>query len=322
MLQDDPNQNDPNATPNGEPEPDPEASNTEARAEGEEEEVVISVEQAATEFVGSVIENPAILLPYFYEAGIIIIKVLVIFILARILSKFAKNTISRSLARFKIDQTLAKFFGNLASWVIMIIAFIAILESFDVQMTGLIAIMAGASLALGLAFQGSLGNLASGVMLLVFRPFKVGDFVTVNGVSGTVDEIELFSTTLDTPDNRRLLVPNGAIFGSTIENISHHPKRRVEVAVGTAYNADIDQAREVLLQAARSVEGRLQTEEPTVYLNQLGNSSIDWFVRVWAPKADFLAVKERLTRDVKVALDNAGISIPFPQMDVHLDKAD
>lgn len=316
MRQDDPNQNDPNGQPNGQPQP--ETLNDDPAVQ--EEEAVTTVEEAATEFVTSVIEDPAILLPYFYEAGIIIIKVLAIFIIARIIAKLVKNAISRSLARFKIDSTLAKFFGNLASWVIMIIAFIAILEAFNVKTTGLVAIMAGASLALGLAFQGSLGNLASGVMLLIFRPFKVGDFVTVNGVSGTVDEIELFSTALDTPDNRRLLVPNGAIFGNTIENISHHAKRRVEVAVGTAYNADLDQTREILLEAARRVQGRLESDEPTVYLNQLGGSSIDWFVRVWAPKADFLAVKERLTRDVKVALDNAGISIPFPQMDVHIDK--
>lgn len=279
------------------------------------------ITEAATDFISGVIEDPSIIVPHLVDAGIVILKVIAIFIIARIIAKTLKRIVVKGLVKAKLDQTIAKFFGNIVAWGVMIIAIMAILESFNVRTTGLAAVIAGASLAIGLAFQGSLGNLASGIMLLVFRPFKVGDVISVSGVTGKVEEVELFSTILDTPDNRRLIVPNGAIFGSTLENITHHPTRRVEVAVGTVYHADLDQTRAVLMEAATNVEGRLADKEPIVYLNQLGDSSIDWFVRVWVNSGDFWPVKERLTRDVKVALDNAGIGIPFPQMDVHIDGA-
>lgn len=157
-------------------------------------------------------------------------------------------------------------------------------------------------------------------MLLIFRPFKVGDVVSVSGVTGTVCEIDLFVTTFDTPDNRRIIVPNGSIFGSTIENISHHTTRRVDVAVGSDYGADIDTTREVLLQAAANVEHAHTDPPPSVVLSELGASSIDWTVRVWVDAANYWAVKDALTRAVKYALDQANIGIPFPQMDVHVQQ--
>ena len=163
----------------------------------------------------------------------------------------------------------------------------------------------------------TLGNVAAGVMLLVFRPYKVGDVVKVNDVTAKVDEIELFTTTFDTFDNRRIIMPNSEIFGNTIENISYHKTRRVDVAVGTAYEADIDTARQTLMAAAMAVEGRIEDPAPVVYLNELGDSSINWTLRVWVNAPDFWAVKDRLTRDVKYALDKAGIGIPFPQRDLN-----
>jgi small conductance mechanosensitive channel len=144
--------------------------------------------------------------------------------------------------------------------------------------------------------------------------------INVAGQLGTVNEIELFTTTIDTFDNRRIIIPNSAIFGSVIENISHHPRRRADVDVGVDYSADIDRTREVLERAAASVEGVLEDPAPAVILLGLGASSVDWSVRVWANSDKFGAVKQATTRAVKMALDEAGIGIPFPQMDVHLDQ--
>ncbi|MCC5786060.1 MAG: mechanosensitive ion channel [Phycisphaerales bacterium] len=290
-------------------------------AEPAVEEEPVGIVDATTDFARGAIEDPSILIPYLVEAGIVVLKVIAIFIVARIIAKTLKRLVVRGLVRAKLDQTIAKFFGNIVAWAVMIVAIMAILESFNVRTTGLAAVIAGASLAIGLAFQGSLGNLASGIMLMVFRPFKVGDVISVNGVTAKVEEVELFSTILDTFDNRRIFIPNGAIFGNTLENISFHKTRRVDVNVGTVYSADLDETREVLMRAASGVHGRLPDKDAVVFLSELGDSSINWSVRVWVDAADFWAVKERLTRDVKVALDNAGIGIPFPQMDVHIDGA-
>jgi small conductance mechanosensitive channel len=158
-------------------------------------------------------------------------------------------------------------------------------------------------------------------MLLIFRPFKVGDTVNVAGQSGTVDEIELFTTTLDTPDNRRIIMPNSAVFGATIENVSYHRVRRVDVPVGVSYDADIDLTRDVLQSAIATTPGALVEPAPEAVLLGLGASSVDWSVRAWAPTADVGAVKEALIRNVKVRLDAAGIAIPFPQMDIHVREA-
>jgi small conductance mechanosensitive channel len=185
--------------------------------------------------------------------------------------------------------------------------------------TGFAAVIGASALAVGLAFQGSLSNFAAGVMLLVFRPFKVGDVVNVAGQTGKIDEIGLFTTTMDTADNRRLILPNGSVFGAVIENISYHDTRRLDVAVGSEYPADLDRTREVLLRAARSLPTVLADPEPAAVLLELGDSSINWSVRVWVNAADYWPTRDALTRAVKLALDEAGIGIPFPQMDVHLD---
>jgi small conductance mechanosensitive channel len=196
---------------------------------------------------------------------------------------------------------------------------VAILGTLGIETTSLAAALAAAGFAIGMALSGTLGNVASGIMLLLFRPFRVGDAVVVNGVTAKVYQINLFNTELDTFDNRRIIMPNNAVFGNTIENISYHPTRRVDVTVGTTYSSDIDQARAVLTRVARSVEGGLADPEPAIVLSGMGASSIDWAVRVWVNAPDFWAVKDRLTRDIKVALDEAKIGIPFPQMDVHID---
>jgi small conductance mechanosensitive channel len=278
---------------------------------------------AASDPVGAVtdlLSDPSQVMGLFETYGIPAIKALVMLFIAYLIAGWAKRVTTGTLKKAKFDLTLTKFLSNLVRWTILILAIIAILGMFGFQTASFAAVIGGSALALGLAFQGSLSNMAAGVMLLVFRPYKVGDFINAGGVAGVVDEIELFTTTLDTPDNRRIIVPNSGIFGATIENVTHHATRRVDVNVGVSYGADIDTTREVLMKAASNIEGRLTDKEPVVYLTGLGASSVDWVIRIWANTGDFWPVKERLTRAAKYALDEADISIPFPQMDVHLFK--
>lgn len=232
---------------------------------------------------------------------------------------WAGRAVRRAVDQSKLDPTLAQFFASLARYAVLVLGGLAVLSVFGVSVASFAAILAAAGFAVGLALQGTLSHFAAGVMLLLFRPFRVGDVVNVAGVTGRVDAIGLFTTTLDTVDNRRLIVPNGEISGSTIENITFHPTRRVDVNVGTDYGADLRAVRETLEGVATSVEGGLADPAPQVYLLELGGSSIDWVVRVWSKTEDYWAVRERLTRDVKDALDTQGIGIPFPQMDIHLD---
>jgi small conductance mechanosensitive channel len=237
-----------------------------------------------------------------------------------IFAGWAGGATRKAVTRAHLDETLAKFLSKLARWGVLLLVIVACLSVFGVETTSFAAVLGSVGIAIGLAFQGTLGNFASGIMLLMFRPFQVGDVVTLDGVTGKVDEIELFTTTVDTFDNRRFILPNGSVFGATIENISFHSQRRADVAVGVAYSADIDRTRDVLTQAAKEVEGALSDPEPAIVLVDLGDSCVNWSVRVWAKSDEFLAVKQAVTRAVKLALDQANIEIPFPQMDVHLSK--
>lgn len=245
---------------------------------------------------------------------------LVFLLLAWFVAGWARRALRRGLGRTKFDPTLGKFLSNVARWVILTLAVIACLGTFGVQTTSFAALVGAVGLAVGLGFQGTLGHLASGVLLLVFRPFRVGDMVNIAGTLGKVNEIDLFMTELDTPDGKRVIIPNNKIFGGVIENITHHPRRRVEVAVGVAYEADLDETRAVLERAVREIPGALPDPAPEVVLQELGSSSVNWQLRVWAPRDDFLKIRQVTTRAAKVALDNAGITIAFPQMDVHLYK--
>lgn len=245
---------------------------------------------------------------------------LLLLIVAYFVAKFLAGLVSKPITK-KIDPTLGKFFGKLVFYLVMIGSLLGVLGSVGVNIAAFAAVLAAAGFAIGLAFQGTLSNFAAGIMLLVFRPFKVGDVINAAGITAKVDEIDLFSTTFDTPDNRHIIVPNSKIFGDTIENVTYHPERRVDVAVGIEYAADIDRTREVLIAAVESVPGRIDREGRgyQIYLKELGASSLDWAVRVWFPTADYWLKKEELTRAVKMHLDEAGIGIPFPQMDIHVD---
>jgi len=236
---------------------------------------------------------------------------------AWIISGWVRKKIQRALDRAKFDNTLSKFFANMSRWLILVLALLACLSVFGIETTGFAAVVGAAGLAIGLAFQGTLSHLAAGTMLLIFRPFKVGDLVKVGGEMGRVYEIDLFMTAIDTPDNRRIIMPNSQIFGNTIENITYHDARRVDVAVGTDYGADIEETRKVLEAAAIGIEGALEDREPQILLTGLGGSSIDWEVRVWAPTTDFLQMRDRVATTVKNALEAADIGIPYPTMDIN-----
>lgn len=247
-----------------------------------------------------------------------IVGALLLLFAAWIVAKWLGNRVSKTVG-LKLDKTIANFMGSLVKYGILSMAILGCLRIFGIETTSFVALIGAAGLAIGLALQGTLTNFSSGVMLLLFRPFKVGDVISAGGVTAKVFEIGMFTTQLDTADNRRLIVPNGDIYGSSIENITFHPTRRVDVSVGTEYSANIGETRGILLKAVSSLEGVLADPAPVAMLTELGGSSIDWSVRVWANTEDYWAVRERVTQSVKDTLDEAGIGIPFPQMNVHLD---
>lgn len=252
------------------------------------------------------------------QYGVPTVKALLIFLAAIIISSWASRTIRKALLRTKFDITLSKFLANAARWGILIFALLAILSVFGIQTASFAVVIGAMGLAIGLAFQGTLSNFASGIMLLIFRPFKVGDVVNAAGVFGKVDEIELFFTTIDTLDNRRLIVPNTKLFGDTIENFTYHTKRRADINVGVAYGADIDETRRALERAVQRVEKRLKDDDHMVWLDSFGDSAINWQVRVWVPTADWAPARQEVIQRIKESLDEAKINIPFPQRDVYL----
>lgn len=253
---------------------------------------------------------------YLLPAALSLLAIFVGYLLASYLSRVASGPVCR-----RVDQTLGKFIGKVIFYGVLLGVVGAVLSQVGVKLGGLATILAAAGFAIGLAFQGTLSNFAAGVLLLVFRPFKVGDVINAAGVMGKVNEIDLFTTTLDTPDYRRIIVPNSSISGSTIENVSYHQHRRAEVLVGVAYSADIDRTREALTHACLALGDRVIQGEGRgfmVIMSDLGSSSVNWMVRAWVASADFFAAREMLTVEVKRQLDSAGITIPFPQMDIHL----
>lgn len=258
----------------------------------------------------------------FASYGLPIVWAVVIIIVSMIVGKILSGGLKRSLTKAKVDETIARFFAKMLFYLVIVLGVVFALSKFGIDVTAFAAVLAAAGFAVGMALSGTLSNFASGVMLLLFRPFKVGDVINAAGVVGKVNEIELFTTTLDTPDNRRIIVPNGGIYGATIENITFHGERRVDVAVGCEYSADLDKTREVLTKAVESLKDLMIEGEGRGYqvmLVALGDSSVNWTVRFWTKTSDYWAVKEALTRAVKQHLDEAGVGIPFPQMDVHVD---
>lgn len=251
--------------------------------------------------------------------AIVVLAILLGFYLA---AKYTTRFVAK-IVRGRIDETLGRFIEKLIYRSMIGAGVLFVLNYFGFKSTSFAAVLAALGFAIGLAFQGTLSNFASGVLLMVFRPFKVGDLVVAGGVNAKVYEIDLFTTVVDTPDNRRLIIPNSAIAGHTIENVTYHAERRVEVPVGVAYSADMDETRAALLQAIAAIaDVTIETEErqPQVLLIGFGASAVDWVVRVWTPTRDFSATRDRLVYAIKKQLDSADIAIAFPQLDVHVES--
>ncbi|MCH9687488.1 MAG: mechanosensitive ion channel family protein [Deltaproteobacteria bacterium] len=260
------------------------------------------------------------LVPLLLDYGVRVIGVLLGLWIAFRLARWVETRIIKGLEKRNFDQALTLFFGSIVRWVLIIAAVLACLSVFGIETTSFAAILGAAGLAVGLAFQGTLGNFSAGVMLLTFRPFKIGDLIKVADQLGVVAEIGLFTTSIDTLDHRRVIIPNGTVIGGTIENLTHNAKRRVDIDVGVDYGEDLDKVRELLEAAAAGIPGRDSEEGHQVILLKLNDSSIDWQVRVWCSTDDYWDVWDATVLAIKKALDKGGISIPFPQMDVHLDK--
>lgn len=252
--------------------------------------------------------------------GVRVVGVIIGLFVAFWIAGWVRNRIQRTLEAGKFDPTLSRFFANMARYGILTGAILGLLGVFGIQTASFAAVIAAAGLAVGLAFQGTLANFAAGMMLLVFRPFKVGDLITVSGQTGFVEAIDLFTIEMKTPDNKKIIVANKNVFGANIENYTHHPTRRVDVPVGVEYGADIDKTIEVLDKAAQSVEGVLADPPHQIFLKALGASSVDYQVRVWCNTPDYWNVYQATIRATKMHLDEAGLGIPFPQMDVHFDE--
>lgn len=253
--------------------------------------------------------------------GAKILGALVAMFVAWIVAGSVGRAVRKAGEKKSLDETLTRFFANVAKNLILVAAVVAILGVFGIETSSFAAIIGAAGLAVGLAFQGTLSSFAAGVLLLVFRPFKIGDFITAGGETGTVKEIDLFTTTLATPDNQKIIVPNAKIGGDTIRNVVAYETRRVDVEVGCDYDAAVDDCRAALTEALDLIEKKIDEPAPQVFLKSLGGSSVDWVVRVWCKTEDYWAVHEATVRAIHVKLGEKGIGIPYPQMDVHLDDS-
>ena len=250
--------------------------------------------------------------------GLRVLGALVVLTLGRILAGWARGAVRKVLNRGSVDATLVPFISNLTYYLMMAFVIIAVLGLFGIPTASVIAVLGAAGLAVGLALQGTLGNFAAGVMLLLFRPFRVGDFVDVAGIAGNVEEISIFSTILNTPDNVRITVPNGVVFGQTIKNFSANEQRRVDMVFGIGYSDDIGKAVDIIQNALQSDARVLKDPAAVVAVNELAESAVNLVVRPWCRKDDYWRLRWDLTRRLKEDLVAGGCNIPFPQRDVHL----
>jgi small conductance mechanosensitive channel len=250
-----------------------------------------------------------------------VVAAVVIFIVGWLVAKASRRLLRGLMTRRRVDPTLIGFFCSLLYIALMALVVISTLARLGVNTTSFAAVIAAAGLAIGLALQGSLGNFASGVLLIFFRPFKVGDFIEAGGIAGIVQEIQVFSTRLCTPDNKTITVPNAAITGGTIINYSANNTRRVDLVFGISYADDIRKAKQIL-ENIMARDGRvLKDPAPMIAVFELAESSVNIAVRPWVKAADYWGVLCDVTEAVKLEFDAAGVSIPFPQRDVHVHQA-
>ena len=247
-----------------------------------------------------------------------IIAAIVILSVGLWLAKRIKKLFIKLLENKEIDVTLVGFFSNMLHGAIVVFVVIAAIGKLGIETTSFAAVVASAGLAIGLALQGSLSNFAAGVLLILFKPFKVGHAIKVGGEIGTVVEIGLLATELKTPDNIKLLMPNSTIMSGPITNFSANPTRRIDLTIGVGYGDDLNKAQQLLLDLITGDERILKEPEPQVLVSNLGESSVDFVVRPWVNSSEFWSVKCELTKKIKETFDAEGINIPFPQRDVHV----
>jgi small conductance mechanosensitive channel len=247
---------------------------------------------------------------------------LVIFFVGRIIARLVTKGLHNMMQSQEVDKILETFVCNLAYWALMLFVIIAAINQIGVQTTSLIAIMGAAGLAIGLALQGSLANFASGVLIVMFRPYRVGDFVEAAGIAGVVLQVQILTTILKTGDNKQIIVPNGQIMNSIITNFSAHDTRRVEMTVGVSYDDDLDKVRSTIQDLVNADERILKDPECLIAVSELADSSVNFTVRPWVNTADYSGVKFDLTEAIKKRFDKEGISFPFPQQDVHIYKSE
>ena len=252
--------------------------------------------------------------------GLKLLAALVIFYVGRMVARMLQKGLRKMLQTQAVDKILETFVCNLAYWAIMIFVIIAAINQVGVQTTSLIAVMGAAGLAVGLALQGSLSNFAAGVLIVIFRPYRVGDWVEAAGISGSVEQVQILTTILKTGDNKQIIVPNSQIMNSIITNYSANDTRRIDMIVGVSYSDDLDKVRKTLEELVASDERILKDPACTIAVSELADSSVNFVVRPWASTADYWSVKFDLTEAVKKRFDKEGISFPFPQQDVHLYK--
>lgn len=247
-----------------------------------------------------------------------LLAAIAILVIGRWASKLADRLTHRALQRMKADALVERFVANIVRILVLVAAVLAAVNQLGVQTTSLIALLGAAGLAVGLALQGSLANFAAGVLIMTFRPYRIGDYIEAAGAAGTVDDLQLFTTVLTTPDNRQIIIPNGQMMSGTITNHSAHATRRVDLKVGVDYAADSEKVRRVLSELVEADARILKEPEPFIRMTRHGDSAVEWTLRVWAKSEDQWAVYWDLVEGSKRRLDEAGIGIPFPQREIHL----
>ena len=250
--------------------------------------------------------------------GLKIVAAIIIFIVGRWVARALKRLVAKMMIKSKVEETLVSFVGNLTYVALLAFVIIAALNQLGIQTTSFIAIIGAAGLAIGLALQGSLANFAAGVLMIIFRPFKVGDYIEAAGVAGVVEEIEIFTTQLKTPDNKTIIIPNASVTGGSITNYSAKDTRRVDMVIGVGYDDDLKRVREILEEILAKDDRILDDPAPTIGVLELGDNSVNFAVRPWVKTGDYWGVYFDVTETVKRHFDQEGISIPYPQRDVHL----
>ena len=250
--------------------------------------------------------------------GLRVVGALALLIIGRMIAGTFRRWAVKALERSKIDATLIPFMSSLVFYMLLAFVVIGVLGIFGIPTASFVALVGAAGLAIGLAMQGTLSNFAAGVMLLVFRPFRVGDYIEAAGTAGTVEAIRVFDTTLNTPDNVRIIVSNAAVYGNSIKNYSVNDTRRNDLVIGVSYSDDLGVARETILRLLNADPRVLKDPAPVVGVAELADSSVNFVVRPWCKKEDYWDLRFDLNRALKEELEKAGCSIPFPQQDVHM----